>query len=269
MKNLLPSLASLLVSAACLHATTLIDETFNTPTSVSGNFAQISANNFSYSAAAGVGGTGGVILGTNSTTTAMDNTSFSLAGAGVGTIYTTSLDFQKAALITNTNVMTLGLNSDLTGLGTGSGNKVITRVSRTALNTFSFQYGNVADGTGNLVQAPSGFTVADANTDWYRLAFDLTIESSTSFNLTLNFYSLGLDGTGAATLVSSFNAGSFTNASLLGDATVYAGFRVDGTSNGFTAGDNLVVTAVPEPSALAFVALGLGMTALLKRRRRA
>ncbi len=252
---------------------------FDSPT-VMGSFTQLNgsngaSSNFAYSAAAGVNGTGGAILSTSAPTSALYNaTSFDFTST---TSFSASMDFHKGA--TTGDIFYFGLTGDLSrGINGGNSSTPIARlfasVSRSSADTYYFNLAN-AFATEPAPWAPvpftalgSSFTLSDSSTNWYRISMDLVLTDAetATYDLTYSLYDLGADGTTTPSLIASRNS-SIQNAVLLADDSAYIGFRANSDVY-FTGGDNLEVTAIPEPSALCFLGvLAFGAMAYKRKSR--
>jgi hypothetical protein len=158
--------------------------------------------------------------------------------------------------------------------------RIIIGVRRNTSGNLQFAANGVLAGTG--VGSP---TMTPANNvvpvlgDWYQVSFDLTfnLNSGTPADstITVDNYKLfgwGSDGvTGGNLLMSSTAASTFnpTYGTNLNTSTLAHAFVIGDSGRGMAALDNVLVTAVPEPSTYAALAglLALGFVVYRRRRR--
>lgn len=230
-----------------------------------------------WNATAGVGGGGGLLV-TNGTTdnffyrpgTPSDATSaLDFSALTVGQGFSSSVDF----LWSNSS------STDLTSLNAGFSitrpNNALSAGSETA----SFISGSLIRNTPdpNLVQLrirshnATPFSKSFVQTtleagEWYRMTFQATMNGDGTIANLLTLYSIGANGLATPVVVDSIS-GNVTNDMVADSATVYSAYDIRNVnSNGIDAVDNFNVSFIPEPSAIALVALG--GVAMAGRRRR-
>ncbi len=235
------------------------------------------AAGFTWGAATGTGGTGGLTV-TNTVSnnlfyrpTPPSNTTstFDFTSLAAGTTLTATTDF----LWSNTTA------TDLTVLNAGF----------TGANLVAGEINSASSSSGSLIRTAGGSTVTlrmrnnGGNTatldfnqstltagSWYQLSFDLTKSATLNqFSYTVSLYSIGATGTSTPVL---FNdgikditlSGTFTNAAIYGESSAFFAYDIRNT-NGISQVDNFIV--VPEPSTWALLA-GAGTFVMILRRRR-
>lgn len=264
---------SLFVLSTAGRAQTVINLDFNSRdlssfTQNSGVSPVVQGTSLAQTAGVGTGGSGGVAFiaspAATDVTAIYSAASFNLTS---GTNYAFSTDYHKksstsvfsqfqVAFFADNNVTTSSSNRYM-------GFRVVGQGVTGAANTYQLQLNNRDNNTAD-VNLGSTFSIPDANTDWYRLSgtLALTDAASKTFSYTVSLWDLGSDGTSAPTLIQTVS-GTFVNAQLAGDSTLWYGFR-DQTGT-VSAVDNLSV--VPEPKAVALLTVsGLVLIAGLRLR---
>ncbi len=223
---------------------------------IGGNITHTGSNAAIANNAFRVGGDGNLILNgiVSNNTTAGFNTALVKEGSGILTLGGDN-SFAGGVAV---NVGTL-LVQNTTGSGTGSGNVTVANLA-------------AVGGDGSI----SGNLTLDSAA---RLVFSLTETLTVSGTVSLaNAFSVNslvnADGTAVSwgsvaettyTLIS--NGSNFSNITNFGLAN--AANLGGGKSAYFTGGTSLSLVVIPEPSTLAFLAVGLGLAGVLRRRVRA
>lgn len=243
----------------------------------------VTSAGMTWGATAGVGGSGGVLV----TNTGQDNffyrpgttpdnstSAFDFTALSAGQGFSSSADFlwsnSTATDLTSLNVgfstarpsnalsAAPGSSSFLSGslIRNASATTVQLRIRSDNATPFSTTFSQTASETSPGMTAGS----------WYRLTYQTTLNGDGTIANLLTLYSIGVDGLATPVEVTSVS-GNVTNTGLLGSAAAYSAYDIRNlNSNGIDAVDNLNVTFIPEPSAMALVALG--GVALAGRRRR-
>lgn len=240
-------------------------------TDLSANFTgTTTVTAFSWNATAGLGGTGGVAVSTDTGGANYNyNTSYNIL---TGESYTVSAFFKTNATISNSANQVAGV-----GLGTatnaeyGAGAVQSLGVSLrypTAGGANGTLILNVVNNTGTSSNANQSTSFLAATNNWYKLTATFT-KSATANTWTVsgNVQDWGSTGTiDPGTNLRSFSGTSVTNTSLYGDSSVFAGFYARQTTGNpiqMAVVDNFAV--VPEPMAISMIA-GAGILALRRRR---
>lgn len=229
----------------------------------------------SWGATAGVGGGGGVLV----TNSAADNffyrpdpvanatSAFDFSALTVSQGFSSSTDF----LWSNST------STDLTSLNMGFSTARPSNALSAAPGSSSFISGSLIRNGATTVQLrirndnATPFTTTFNQSaltagNWYRLTYQATLNGDGTIANLVTLYAIGADGLATPVEVDSVS-GDVTNAGLLASTESYSSYDIrNANSNGIDAIDNLNVAFIPEPSALALVALG--GVALGGRRRR-
>lgn len=233
-----------------------------------------------WNATAGVGGGGGVLV-TNGAAdnffyrpSPPDNTTsafnFSALTAGQG--YSSSADFLWS------NSTSTDLTSINVGFSPGRASNALSGATdgfisgsliRNGSDTVQLRIrnNNATPFTESFDQSPpDGQPSTIVANNWYRLTFQMTMNANGSIDNLVTLYSIGLDGLAAPVQVSSVS-GNVINPGLLASTEVFSAYDIRNvSSNGIDAVDNLNVSFIPEPSAMALAALG-GVAVMARRRR--
>lgn len=261
------------LSAVAGRAQTVINLDFNSGdlsafTQSSGVSPVVQGISLGQTAAVGTGGSGGVAFVASPAAT--DVTAIYSAASfnfTTGTTYTFSTDYHKKSSTGVFSEFQVGFFAD-NNVTTSSSNRyigfrIVGQGVTGAANTYQLQLNN-RDNSTTDVSLGSTFTIADSNTDWYRLSgtLALTDAASKTFSYTISLWSIGSDGTGAPMLLQSVTS-TFVNVQLATDTSLWYGFR-DQTGT-VSAVDNLSV--VPEPKSVALL-MGAGLMLIVSLRLR-
>jgi hypothetical protein len=240
--------------------------------------ADLASANFSQSATAGTGSSGGVIHAVaappqEDTTAIYTSQSFDLT---TNVMHTATIDFMTGTVPIggSANAMAmLGFSANNnTGFYSNAADSFVggrVRHQSGALNGLQSQ---TKIATGTAISAPANGSVANIafiSSNWYRLSLSVTRDGNVAnqFAYSMTLTDIGPTGTSAPAAVTNGTlAGTFLNADLYSDMTAYAGFRgVPSVTGGNVAFDNFTVIAVPEPAGA--LLLGLGALGLCARPR--
>jgi hypothetical protein len=271
-QTILSSLAGLAL-ASTVSAQVLVSDSFSSSFSNFTVQSGSSADGFSYSLNAGVGGSAGRINAVTASQNHGDSVYYSGTGAAIirsfDQEYAVSIFFLPGTVSTsNVAQVTTGLLRS-TGSNFGGGGSGVWGQFRQSNGGDSFlrlYNQNVQVGSNS-----AGFTLS--NTLWYELETRVDLSSATNATtLGTYLYSRGADGTGARTLVSSVSATSVTIGNNGFNAATFYGAFAGGNNSGsnIAAFDNFsvsAISAIPEPSSFAALA-GLGALGLVATRRR-
>ncbi len=214
--------------------------------------------NYSFGAATGVNGSGGLNVDGNGTVSQYTPTTFDLLTAGQ------SLTLSMDGFLDNTGTsgepaIRVGLTG-LTSTSFGSGDYVfggLLKLGDGSQNRYIIQIGATGEAT-------TGSEFSLTNNLWYRFEASFTANGTGDFDVNGQLFNLGATGTSTPTAVAGTSfSNTVTQATLRADSTLFAAFKTDARS-GITVLDNFSV--VPEPSSFALASLGLA--GLLIRRRR-
>lgn len=277
LRHLLPVVLTgaglFVLSAMAGRAQTVINLDFNSGdlsafTQSSGVSPVVQGISLGQTAGVGTGGSGGVAFVASPAAT--DVTAIYSAASfnfTTGTTYTFSTDYHKKSAAGIFSEFQVGFFAD-NNVTTSSSNRyigfrIVGQGVTGAANTYQLQLNN-RDNSTTDVGLGSTFTIADSNTDWYRLsgALALTDAASKTFSYTISLWSIGSDGTGTPTLLQSVTS-TFVNVQLATDTSLWYGFR-DQTGT-VSAVDNLSV--VPEPKSVALL-MGAGLMLIVSLRLR-
>lgn len=239
----------------------------------------VTSAGMTWGATAGVGGGGGVLV----TNSAADNffyrpdpvdnatSAFNFSALTAGQGFSSSADFLWSASNTTSDL------TDLTSLNMGFSTARPSNALSAAPGSSSFISGSLIRNGATTVQLrirndnATPFTTTFNQSaltagNWYRLTYQATLNGDGTIANLVTLYAIGADGLATPVEVDSVS-GDVTNAGLLASTESYSSYDIrNANSNGIDAIDNLNVTFIPEPSALALVALG--GVALAGRRRR-
>jgi hypothetical protein len=228
----------------------------------------------SWDATAGVGGGGGVLV----TNAAADNffyrpsppdnatSAFDFSTLTTGQGYSSSADFLWS------NSTSLNLTSINVGFSPGRASNAL---SGTADGFISGSL--IRNGTNTVQLRIRNDNVNSPTTDfnqsvltagsWYRLTYQMTLNGDGTIDNLVTLYSIGADGLATPVPVNSVAANT-TNPDLLASTEVFSAYDIRNlNSNGIDAVDNLNVSFIPEPSAMALAALG-GLAMVARRKRK-
>lgn len=288
----LPVMSALLVLAATtvcsIHAQILgYDVNFNgSSATYTDNFRKANdaaAVGFIWGAGVGTGGTGGLTV-TNTqavnlfyrpTPTSDATSTFDFANFAAGTKIVSTTDFLWSNTSSTTlTVLTAGLvGSNATDNALTSASALAGSLIRTGSSDVTLRMRN---GTANAQTLDFSQSSLSAGS-WYQLSYELTKSATANtFDYVVSLYYIGLNGTSAPVLFNDGTknitiSGTLTNAnSIYNDSTAFFAYdiRNAGANLGINAVDNFHVAAVPEPTTVALIGLGLLGFAAARRFRR-
>jgi hypothetical protein len=277
-------MASVLLSAALLPQVAKAQNanvTFGTATDLNSfnrvNSANAASTSFTHSETAGVNGGGGLTYagGAVDTTAIYTGSSFDLSS---GATLTLGLDFKTTATVPFSGsanaVVMLGVVGDSTfGFYNLANTDFIGgRLRRVSSSNLTGLQGQSKTLAANATSSPADGALAGITftaNEWYRLSFTLTRSAVVNtFDYTMTLQDIGADGLGApGSVVNGSITGSFVNADMYNDSSVYAAFRGVPTVGNSPGNFDNFTASIPEPSAFAF--LGLGALSLVFSKRRA
>lgn len=263
-----------------LRADVIYSNAFNTATSDwTANFAEsgrVTGTQFIWGNASGVGGTGSVQISGGPEnayyTTALDGFSSSL------TEYRISAYFHGIAGASSTanSGFALGLiagASDVMGLNSDANTFLAMQVNIQATASPGppqIQLSSRSRTSSGSFAQSSGTAFSSASV-YYQLDATFTFDPLTStFVITGNLWDYGADGTSTSpTLLSTWsNPTAITNADFASDSQIYVALTGAAVNGGANRLDNFTITAVPEPSSVACLFLGILAPFRLRRNRR-
>lgn len=256
---------------------------FNSASSdLTANFSesgQSSGTNFTWGSTVGVGGSGGVSVSggpeTAYYTTSVDGFSSSLTEYGISTYF--RLLSNTAGTAGNLGFATgfLASTSDL--MGNNSGTNTYLTLQAQIINTpsgedtrYQFSFRSRSGSNSQTISTAAEYFTLTSN-NWYRFETSYSFDSlAGTFSATGTLWDYGVDGTSLSpTQVATFTSGSMSNASFATDTEIYAAFRTGNYGfGGANRVDNFLVTSVPEPAAVGYLAIGLAAGLMGWRKRR-
>ena len=249
--------------AVSTHAATTAFLDFQQAGQFSSYFRGDSSPVWSQSSSAGVGGTGGVQWGLGGSDVWVARVGFQPT---VGSTYTLSVQYlcqinagYGGIGLTSQN-STLNLAGSTAGVNPGLGISYHGAGFISNKNWTLTPHG--ASKSGNQGIPSPGF--GSSGNYWSQLSLIVKYLGSDQFDLTPEVYDVN-QSTGAVGSLMAYGATkTYTNSDLGGASALYPYFSTNG--NRFVAADNITM-AVPEPSALSLLAVGLGGLAMMRRRR--
>lgn len=163
---------------------------------------------------------------------------------------------------------TSGGTDDVSAFSGGLDDRFLVGVLPTASTAQTYNFSSasaIRNSASSVLSGSPTFTLTTGN--WYELSFDLTFDSvDDNWNIAdLTLRDWGTDGiTGGSTLASMASVSDVSRNSI-SDGFAFTAGQNDA---GFTAMDNVNVTAIPEPSAAALLLGVVGATFLFARRHR-
>jgi len=290
------TILSLLVTVGLIGSASAAVFTFDNPNDLTENFTPITSaglNRYTQITTGGVGNSGAVgftTVSTDDTTQICNQQSFDFSQAG-------------AALKLSMFVKVTPINGGNAGLGSGLSRNTFLELGFSANSTTGFSLATAGNEFISIGMTPSedmgtAFDVfqryghISGGSGTTGLTYQLSLISGHFYKLDAEFTNLGISGlsleypglgvrysgkmslddygTDGTTIVANILTKTFVDyigsGSIGNDSTVWAGF-MSASANGAGALDNFTATAVPEPSALSLLAVGLGGLAMMRRRR--
>ena len=259
--------------AVSTHAATTAFLDFQQAGQFSSYFRGDSSPVWSQSSSAGVGGTGGVQWGLGGSDVWVARVGFQPT---VGSTYTLSVQYLCQINAGYGGIGLTSQNSTLNLAGSTAGVNPGLGISYHGAGFISYNNsGSTTSGDTNWTLTPHGASKSgnqgipspgfgSSGNYWSQLSLIVKYLGSDQFDLTPEVYDVN-QSTGAVGSLMAYGATkTYTNSDLGGASALYPYFSTNG--NRFVAADNITM-AVPEPSALSLLAVGLGGLAMMRRRR--
>ena len=214
---------------------------------------------YTYSATAGIGGTGGLLGGVDGAVWSYNGASYTFDGPEDEITFSMDTRYDDAV-----GSAQIPLRLGLQGNGPeGFGDFAVRLDSRE--NFVEFEENDNTTPVSNISYASN---MTDGN--WYRGEFTITGTGNTSttgeFGWSYNVFDLGAAGLSIPSSIASASGTSTNNYFLNSDTEpLEFSFKVNAAASEI---DNIGITVIPEPSAVALMLLGALSTLLVVRRRR-